>query len=382
MLQGIISSDTHVIEPPDLWTTRMPVALRDKAPTVAEVDGRHWWLVDGQRMLSFAGGSQVGDRFTRPRELETASRFEQVRPGGYDPAEHLRDSLADGVVGSVLYPTAGNVLYTRVRDAALFSAMCRAYNDWLIDFCSETPERLKGAAMLNTDDPGGAVEELERVRTHGIGAALIPAGQPRSHSYDDPSFEPLWSAAEDFGVPLGMHLGATRVGAGGTEHEDMKAIKPSWFTVVDYWVKESIADMIFGGVLDRHPRLMVGTVEHELGWIPHFVDRLDYTYTQRLGNARFLRFADGALPSDLFRRQVFCSFQEDALGIQEREAIGMDGLVFGSDYPHPESTFPRTRSIMGERLKDVAEPERDKILFSNAVRIYGFDPSRLPTAAL
>jgi predicted TIM-barrel fold metal-dependent hydrolase len=138
-------------------------------------------------------------------------------------------------------------------------------------------------------------------------------------------------------------------------------------------VKTSLSDMIFSGVFDRYPQIRVGSVEHELGWIPHFLNRLDYTYTQRQDNARLYQFRDGLLPSDLFRRNIFCSFQDDDLGIRERATIGIDGLMWGSDYPHAESTFPESRSIMAKRLSDVPPDERERILYTNVARLYGFD---------
>jgi len=148
----MISSDSHIIEPPDLWTSRIDREFRDRAPHVVDDTdtGEQWWVVGANRTLSFAGGAQTGDRFTNPIELRTGARFEQVRPGGYDPDEHLRDNATDGVFGSVLYPTEGLLLYTQA-DSALLSACCRAYNDFLAEFCAAAPDRLKGVAMLNID---------------------------------------------------------------------------------------------------------------------------------------------------------------------------------------------------------------------------------------
>jgi predicted TIM-barrel fold metal-dependent hydrolase len=107
--------------------------------------------------------------------------------------------------------------------------------------------------------------------------------------------------------------------------------------------------------------------------IPFFLDRLDYTYTQRQGNANYYQFDSADLPSDFFKRNVFCSFQDDALGIRERHGIGLDNLMFGSDYPHTESTFPRSREIMSERLAEIPPAECEKIVFGNAAALYGFE---------
>ncbi len=369
-ISRLLSSDTHVIEPPDLWSARIGREFGDRAPHVVTDGDTEWWVVEGRRTLSFAGGAQTGDRFERPRDLRTGARFTEVRPGGYLPEEHLADNERDGVYGSVLYPTEGLLVYT-VADGPLLTAACRAYNDWLAEFCAAAPSRLKGVAMLDVDDVDGAVAELERARDLGLTGAMIPTAAPAGRPYSAPEYEPLWAAACDLEVPLSLHLGANRPGAGGVD-ADLAAIRPSYFTVCEHWVKVSLADLIFAGVFERFPRLRVGTVEHELGWIPFFLDRLDYTYSQRQGNARYYRFRSAERPSEFFARNMFASFQDDDLGIRERYRIGIDALCWGSDYPHTESTFPRSQAIMSERLHDVPRDEQDRIVFGNAARLYGF----------
>jgi predicted TIM-barrel fold metal-dependent hydrolase len=371
-LSQMISSDSHLIEPPDLWVTRLDPALRDRGPRVMHDGGDQWWSTGGKRGLSFAGGAQTGDRFTKPKELRVGATFDQVRPGGYLPDAHLADSESDGVVGAVLYPTQGLILYTQA-DPELLSACCRAYNDWLADFCSYAPQRLKGVAMVNLDDIDEAVGEMRRARSIGLVGALIPTAVAADRPYTSPEYEPIWASAVELGMPLSLHLGANRVGSGGYE-SDLGRIRESYFAVCEQSVKVSLADMIFSGVFDRHPDLRVGSIEHELGWIPFFLDRLDYTYTQRHGNARYYRYRTADRPSDFFRRNVFCSFQDDDLGIRERHTIGIEGLMWGSDYPHTESTFPKSQQIMAQRLRDVAAAEQRMITGGNAARLYGFEP--------
>lgn len=366
----MISSDSHIIEPPDLWTTRLDRALRDHGPRAVEIDGQQWWVLNNMKGLSFAGGAQTGDRFTKPEELRTGALFDQVRPGGYQPLDHITDSEADGVIGSVMYPTQGLVLYTQANSEML-SACARAYNDWLLEFCSAAPDRLKGVAMLNVDKVEDAVAEMRRTHQLGMAGAMIPVSPGPTRPYSLPEYEPLWAAATELGIPLSMHLGANRVGADGIS-SNMAAIRPSYFAICETWVKESVADMIFAGVFDRYPTLQMGVIEHELGWIPFFLNRMDYTYTQRHGNANYYRFKTAGKPSDFFRRNVFCSFQDDELGIREREQVGMHGLCWGSDYPHTESTFPRSQQIMDQRLAGVPDAEKRRIVAGNCARIYGF----------
>jgi predicted TIM-barrel fold metal-dependent hydrolase len=135
----------------------------------------------------------------------------------------------------------------------------------------------------------------------------------------------------------------------------------------------SLAQIILTGVFERHPRLRVGSAEHELSWAPHFLDRLDYTYTQRAPRESWHRFKGDALPSDFFHRNVFLSFQEDHLGVRDRWIIGVQQLMWGSDYPHTESTFPRSRKILERILDGVPEGERREITSENVARLYHFD---------
>jgi hypothetical protein len=170
----ILSSDSHVIEPPDLWTTRIEPRFREgAAPVVQEEDG-DWWFVGGIRTNSFQGGVQAGKRFERPDQLRHAGRFADVRPGGYLPAEHIKDkdNEADGIYGSVLYPTEGLLLFS-VPDSELLSAVFRAYNDWIAEFCRACPRRLEGIALIDVDDIPGAIRELEHARKPGLAGAMI-----------------------------------------------------------------------------------------------------------------------------------------------------------------------------------------------------------------
>lgn len=374
MIDRLISSDDHVIEPPNLWTSRAPKWAADRVPQVrVEGDDDRWW-VDQQRTGSFAAGIQAGKRFEDPLNLRTAGKFEEVAPGAVDPMVHLEDNASDGILGSVLYPTLGLSLFRSIAEGALLDVVCQIYNDWLADFCKPTNGLLKGVAMINTDDPEAAVAEMTRTRELGLEGAFIPVAMPPERNYGLDMYDPVWAASQDLGMPISLHLGAVRSGAPGADQEfDTKVLTRTYFITIGDYCKATLADIIFAGVFERFPRLRVGTVEHELGWIPFFLDQMDYIYTQRQGNNLFHKFPDGNLPSDYFRSNVFCSFQEDALGIEHREQIGIDNLMFGSDYPHTESTFPRSREIMSDRLKSVPEDQQRLIVFENAKRLYNFD---------
>jgi predicted TIM-barrel fold metal-dependent hydrolase len=367
----ILSSDSHVVEPPDLWEDRLPSPLRHRAPRVVhEADG-DWWMVDGHRTNSFQGGAQAGKRFEHPNEVKPAARFADVRPGAYMPEAHIQDNEADGIYGSVMYPTEGLQLFS-VPDSTLLTAIFRVYNDWIADFCRAYPKRLKGIAMINVDDIPDAIQELQRTCQLGLVGAMITVYPAEDRSYDRPEYEPFWAAAQDLDMPLSLHI-ATNRPSPGLPLEDNRSTRPALLANADHWVRVSLGHMIFTGVFERYPRLQVGTVEHELSWAPHFLERMDYTYTQRAWRSGWYRFKEQALPSDFFHRNVFLSFQEDHLGIRDRTILGVDNLMWGSDYPHTESTFPRSQQILEEILAGVPDAERDKIICTNVARLYHFD---------
>jgi predicted TIM-barrel fold metal-dependent hydrolase len=367
----MISSDSHIVEPPDLWLERIAAKFRDRAPRVVQEDDGDWWIVDGHRTNSFQGGTQAGKRFENQDALRPAGRFADVRPGAYVPDAHIADNEMDGIYGSVLYPTEGLQLFS-VPDSALLSAIFQVYNDWIADFCSAYPQRLKGIAMLNVDDLPGAIIELERTRKRGLAGAMITVYPAEDRSYDRPEYEPLWAAAQDLDMPLSLHI-ATNRPSPGVALEDNRSTRPGLLANADHWVRVSLAHLIFTGVFERYPTLRVGSVEHELSWAPHFLERLDYTYTQRARRDWWYRFRNDALPSDFFHSNVFLSFQEDALGIRDRALLGIHTLMWGSDYPHTEATFPRSREVLDTILAGVSDQERQQITSTNIASLYHFD---------
>ena len=371
----MISADSHLIEPPMVWTDRL-VEWGDKAPHVRrDGDGNDWWYVDGHRTNSFAGGTQTGRRFADPDALVLADRFENVRTGAYEPDRYVSENLTDGVTASVLYPTQQMQHYA-VRNTALVDATCRAYNDWLAEFCGAQPDRLRGVAALNVDDIEVAAAELERAAGLGLAAGLIPVGLPSGRTYADPAFDRLWAAAVHVDVPLSLHIGTYRASPErqkapvipGSQSATPKPAQTS-FATADYWVRQALGDLVFSGVFERHPRLRVVSAEHEVGWLPFFVERMDYTYTQRATKGH--RFASGARPSDFVRANVWAQFCEDPMASTVAHAIGSDRLLWGSDYPHSEGLFPRSREVFAARTADLDDAARNRIATENAAALYG-----------
>jgi len=374
----ILSSDSHVFEPADLWTTRIDAAFRHRAPRIVRIEGADEIVIEADQVLSGIGLiSNAGARFEAPETISGRGRLEDVHRGGWDPEQHLADMRLDGVAGEVLYPSQG-LFYFRIADPALMSAIFRAYNDWLAEFCRTDPARLKGIAMVNLDDVGDGIKELERAARLGLAGAMITEYPLEDRRYDRPEYEPFWSAAEGLGMPLSLHTATRRQGkirgAGAKTLRDASSRATKAF-----YPALSMCDMIFSGVFERHPRLTLAIVEFELAWAPHLLDTMDYTYRERHEEA-IHRFKNGMRPSDFFHANVVLSFQEDAIGIRLRDVIGVDNMMWGSDYPHSESTFPQSRKILAEILAGVSEAEQARIVGGTTARVYGFDVTKLASS--
>jgi predicted TIM-barrel fold metal-dependent hydrolase len=379
MQRFILSSDSHVFEPPDLWQTRIDRAFRDRAPRIERIDAADQLVVEADQVLSGIGLiSNTGARFAAPETISAQGRFEDVRRGGYEPEQHLKDMELDGVSGEVLYPSQG-LFYFKVADSQLMSAIFRAYNDWLAEFCRCDPARLKGIAMINLDDVRDAIGELERAARLGLAGAMITEYPREERRYDQPEYESFWAAAASLQMPLSLHTATRRQGKIRGAGEQTLRDASSRATKA-FYPALSLCDMIFSGVFERHPDLTLAIVEFELAWAPHLLSAMDYTYRERHGEAIY-RFRDGMRPSDFFHRNVVLSFQEDATGIRLRDLIGVENMMWGSDYPHSESTFPRSRQILAEILAGVPDDEQAKIVGGNTARVYNFDMARLAAPA-
>ena len=368
----LISGDDHVSEPVDLWTTRVESKFRARAPHIVRIeDGSDWWYTDGSKGVPVVAAAQAGVRFDDIDKLSQQGQVEDIPAGAYDPDARIVDMDLDGIYASVIYANQGLLLYT-VPDTELLQALFKPYNDWLAEYCQTHPKRLIGIAMTLLDDVEWGVRELERCHKLGYTGAMIPVYPTPDRPYHLPEYEPFWSAAEDLGMAISLHIGTLRQ-SGLATLTDFENVTPDYFCNTDYWVRQSLCQMIMGGVFEQHPKLQIGSIENEASWGALLMVNMDYTYTQRNQLPHWHRYKEDMLPSDYFRRNVFLGFQEDALGIQLREHIGINTLQWGSDYPHIESTFPRSQEILDDILADCSEDEKAQIAGGNAAEVYHID---------
>jgi predicted TIM-barrel fold metal-dependent hydrolase len=376
MHHRIISADDHIDLmwlPKDLWQTRVPAALRGRAPKVVDGADGPSWVCDGNRWGDWGGRlGAAGALGGRRGALERGGVLE---PGVLRPTTtklRLTDMDRDGVDATVMY---GPIVPLLIADPELRKACYRAYNDWLAEFCATAPERLVGAGLIPIDDPVSAAEEVRHLRSAGLRTGMFLAANVERPLWDD-AWEPLWAAAAETGISIGFHLGGglrTVVTSGPLfHHPGNMGVRVACATLQ---MDEPFAAVIFSGALERHPGLRIVLAETGIGWIPYMLERMDDTY-QKFVDAPAYWKAQGGLrvtmpPSSYCRRQVWATFQTDLVGLRLLDVLGEDRVMWASDYPHPDSTWPESQSAIEANFKDVPPGARRRILCENAKELYG-----------
>jgi predicted TIM-barrel fold metal-dependent hydrolase len=367
MEYGIISADDHIdlrFLPPDLWQSRAPAALRERAPRVADRGEGAVWLCGDTSWGPWGRGGHSGLKWAVERD-ETYDGA----PRPTVPKLRLADMDRDGVDASVMY---GPVALLQADDPAIRQLCYTAYNDWLVEFCQAAPRRLIGAGMLPADDPALAAEELRRLARLGLRHAMLLAALADPPIYH-PAWEPFWAVAAETGIPIGLHL---FVGP-PTAHPGVSPLAASVSNGVQAPLQlvDPLVALIFIGLFDRHPDLRLVLAESGIAWLPFTLQRMDREYGKYTQFAADFWAARGGIPltmrpSEYFQRQVWATFQDDAAGIYMLPLIGEDRVMWASDYPHPDSTWPYSRQVIADTMGDLTEPARRKITRDNASALY------------
>jgi len=373
--QRIVSADSHVMEPANLWQERLDRNFRDQAPRVVKNEARQGYSFVAPGMTPFpaAGGFAIGKSGDELKE-HLNKGYEAARPSGWDPAERLKDQDLDGVAAEVLYTTLGMPLF-RLPDINLQRACFRIYNDWLAEFCTYNPKRLVGLALISLVNVGDAVKELERTARQGLRGAMIWGSPPEDKPYSSTIYDPLWQAASELQMPLHLHTGTGNGPESRREADPVTGliksrnagnVMESYGNMVQE-VQRSLNAFIMGGVLERFPNLRLVSAESDVGWLPHFMYRLDHAYS------KFSRLVPDAIPrrpSEYIRRQVWATFQDDPVGTAAWRIFGADNYMWASDFPHADSTWPNSREVIARDFGGVPEEVTSKIVCDNCARLY------------
>ena len=343
-----VSADSHVSEPPDLWERELPAKYRDRAlhfPNVELGKGLH------------------------------------ARVGGWDPVERLKDMAADGSSAEVLYPTLAKSVFiqffTEPLDLDLAKAGERVYNEWLIEYCQEAPDRLWGQAFLGLWDIDHAIHEMERAKSNGLKGVTTWVIPPDDLPWTGDHYERFWSAAEDLEMPISLHIN-TGFGAYVTRPNELRGENPvatasRQSTGHKIVIMQTLTDLLLSGVFERHPRLKVVLAEFEVGWIPFFLEDLDRK------SGRHSNLGLRLLPSEYFTRNVFATFMQDAVGGYLLQRWGADNFMSSNDYPHGGGIWPFWDDNVALTLSGLTPEVRRKVVGETAARVYGM-PMPTPLA--
>lgn len=363
----VISSDSHTVEPPDLWEKWLESKYRDTAPKlVDDGDGGDAWIYMGSNKPEPLGlVTCVG---THPEDLKwTGKKYGvNIHPSCHDGAARLAVMDEDGVDAEMLYPPQRAMLtFMKNKDVGAHLAGIRAYNRWLKDgFCAPDPERLIGIFQIPNVGIETAVAELERAMKEGYRGVAIsawPSGGENLSAGDDP----FWDAAATLGMPVSIHLLlAAQQTKTVASQKAAVAIGATAFALT----MPLITELIFQGVFDRFPLLRMAAVETGVGWIPHFLEMTDDRYWR---NRHWTNTKLKKVPSDYFRDHWLATFIVDRAGVAVRHLVGVDNMAWSTDFPHHGNDWPYSRRTIDSLFADVPADERRKIVCDNAARFWG-----------
>lgn len=373
----LISADNHVSEPLDLWT-RLPAELASLAPHIEARDGVPCMVVEGkviQRLRLPEGVTMEGGDSDVLAAADRAERAALLVRDANDPDQRVRDLDRDSIWGEVMFPNLFVFMVYRLSNPALQAAACALYNDWVSDTFAAN-ERFVPVAPLPALDVDAAVAELERCAARGFRGVLLPAHADwLPHPYNAPAYERLWSAAEAHGLPVHFHA--------GTGRDNRPAHNPGG-AVINYVVtvqgpSETITYLCGSGVLARHPGLRVVMVECGSGWLAWTLHAMDDAYRE---HEMWVEPKLDGLPSEYFLRQGYVTFQHDPVGLHNVALTGDRCLMWGADYPHPEGTWPESKTYLSRQLAGVPEETARRVVWDNAAELYGWSqPSTPPPPA-
>jgi predicted TIM-barrel fold metal-dependent hydrolase len=372
----LVSVDDHVVEPPHMFDGRLAARFHEGAPRVVHKDdGTDVWTYDGKEIPNI-GLNAVAGRPPDEYGMEPTS-FDEIRPGCYDIDERVRDMNANGVLGSMCFPSFPNLcgqLFARSSDKELGLAVLQAYNDWHIDeWCGSYPGRFIPLALPPLWDPRLMADEVHRVADKGCHAVSFSENPEKLKlpSLHSDHWDPFWEACCDEGTIVCMHIGSSST----LVITSVEAPIDVLISLQPVNIVQAAADLLWSPVLRKHPTLRFALSEGGIGWIPYFLDRVDWIY-QRHHQWTGQDFGD-MLPSQVFRDRIVTCFIDDPSGLESRHRVGVDTICWESDYPHSDSTWPASAETLAkslEPLDDLTESEVDAITHANAMRHFRFDP--------
>ncbi len=362
-----ISADSHLVEPEDLWVTRMDRRFRERAPRTEVRNGETFMMVEGSLEVSLSADVLLAtDEKQRPiLDQSSGGRHEKTRPGGLDPHLRLLDQDVDNIAAEVVYPNWGLYFFATPDPEYQREAM-RVYNEYIAEYCGAEGKRLMPVGLLPLKGPiEWAIEEAERCVRLGMSQVMIAAGVPK-RPYHDPHYKPMWDALQSLGLMVAMHAGCYDEPFVDFSYQ---SVLPQSLIVEGKIVllERGMVNLISGAIPRDYPRLRFVLVEGGIGWIAPVLRLMDHFWED---HHRWMQPRLVEPPSVYFKRQFWATFEDDRPGLLTRNLLNPDHLMWGSDYPHSEGTFPYSRQKIAADFAGLPPGETRKLIRDNAATLY------------
>jgi predicted TIM-barrel fold metal-dependent hydrolase len=365
----LISGDSHFTEPGDLFTKRVAAAFKDRAPRTQKFEHGDGWIFEGHpEPRNFGWNNCAG---LPPEQMQEWAHFEDIRKGGWDPAERIKEQDLDGVTAEVMYPTPSLQSYiASVEDEAFHLALVQAYNDWVSEYVAYDPARFCGLVFLpNRGGAKVAIKEMNRVLGRPGMRAVMASAYPNGSTVISPEEDLLWAALQERKVSFNIHVA---MGLGGPR-PNHKTKLPGYGRFFD--APNRLIEFIFSGVFDRFPGLEVAIAEVDFGWVPYAKEQIDNNY-QRL--EKVSHFGLKRMPSEYIDEHFYFGYMTDSFGLENLRFMNPERVIWSTDYPHISADYPYSWRTIQASMSGVPAPVKAAILHGNAERLYGFP---VPSAA-
>jgi len=376
-----ISADAHIDLhwlPADLFTRNATQSMKERMPFVVEAEDPYWTSRKGAWLGYVSGFGPYGQKYVPGGNakidiMAATGLYSDAAKGRRrvsDPVLRQEDMDLDEVGAEVVYGLSGETLL-RIEDPEAVVEMCRIYNDWLVEFCKGSSGRLYGLAAVHDSDVDAAVREARRVAEHrsagivGINLAVTRDTLPLWH----PKWEPLWATLAELRLPLHVHCFRSLPLTLEEVDVEGKPRREAFFTSVTGFqmsLVHPLAALMGSGVLERYPALGLVLGESSLSWLPYVIQRMDHEFSTRFKDLKLKM-----KPSEYWHRQCKAVFQKDRIGLKLIDELGVETILWGSDYPHSDGTWPESSKLFAEDFNFLPADVLRKITYENTGRFYG-----------
>ena len=361
-----ISADSHIVEPPQCYVDFIEPKYRDIAPRLEKNEqGIDTFKIHGMKHglpLGLLAGAGIPPEQLRQQRL---ANFDDIATASWDPTARMAIQDEDGICAEIIYASVGMVLCGH-SNYDYKSACFGAYNRWLQGFCAAQPKRLFGLAQTAVASVDEAIEDFRKAKEMGM-YGIMMAGNPQHEDYDHPDYDALWQCAIDLDLPICFHILTMKDHDVSTAFKAERGHAANGFINMIRGVQNIVGLFVFGGVFERFPQLKLVVAEGDAGWVPHYMYRADHA-AANMGTG--LENILSRKPSDYIRENIWFTFQDDETAFESRKLTDNNKLLWATDYPHTDSTYPHSQEIISGQMANLSEAQKDAVVHDNVKALF------------